>query len=184
MNFPYPRHKPFQKFFDIFADIMDIPSSRLVILYNNRRVYPGSTPDVLKMWEKAKLTACEQATLKHIEQSQSHQVRGSSLTPALGGSSEPSYARAQSVASDVDDNIEKMKVIIKSASVEHGFRVKVNTTCEELITKFLTKAGLPTGIMRGAKKPFLLLDGDKLPYTTPIADMDIEDGDQVEITNL
>jgi hypothetical protein len=190
MEFPYPRvsksffeyhtrlnskqHRNFQKLFDTLSDILSIPTSYLTLFYDNMRVYPGSSPHLLKMWEKANLIVCEHRTVRYLQQSR--RERALSTVP------ETIQRRSPSVQSEVDDNTEKLKFTIRSSSIELPIRVRVTTTCGELVMKFLKKAGIPAP--NGNKRPALLLDGDRLSSDTTIADLDIEDGDMLEITDI
>ena len=131
---------------------LDIPSSSLVLFYDNKRVYPGSSPDLLKMWEKAKLTICEHRTVRYLQHSRGEQ--------APGAAPETIQRRSPSVQSETDENVEKMKLIIRSSSIELPFRVRASTTCGELVAKFLTKAGIP--IPSDNKRPTLLLTTTEL----------------------
>jgi len=123
------------------------------------------------------MTACEHRTMQYLQQGRWE--RGSSSAPVATDASE---RRSPSVQSEVDESVEKIKITIRSSSLEFSLRVRVTTTCGELVAKFLSKAGITTASHK--KRPVLCLDGDKLSDDTTVADLEIEDGDMLEISNV
>lgn len=115
---------------------------------------------------------------------------------------------------DSDDNSgggdggKPFKLILRSSMTDHDITVtvKATTKCGAIVTAFLQKAGLaerygkskaPRKSVGGAKgkkakgnkaeeekNPQLCIDGDKIANDTEIGEMDLEDGDLVEVVGL
>lgn len=154
--------------------MLPVPKSSLVLLYDKKRIYPGTSPELLKIWKAADIIACSSRTLPQLQQ------RVQASNPPSPPSSQ--LRRSPSQLSDADDQTDKLKLTIRSTTHEYTFRVTSSTTCGELVAKFVYKAG--NSVPSGTKKPTLLFDGDKLSETTTLADLDIDTGDMLEIINV
>ena len=115
--------------------------------------------------------------------------------------------RVESVAPDTDreddgpDNTFKLHLKSQLTTGEIVLTVRPTTTCGAIVKGFLKKAGLaeqyphvmngtaPPAPKRGKnadppKDPRLSIDGDKMDPSTEIGEMDLEDGDMVDVVGL
>lgn len=115
--------------------------------------------------------------------------------------------RVESIAPDTDheddgpDNTFKLHLKSQLTSGEVVLTVRPTTTCGAIVKGFLKKAGLaeqyphvmngtkPPTTKRGKnadppKDPRLFIDGDKMDPNTEIGEMDLEDGDMVDVVGL
>lgn len=106
-------------------------------------------------------------------------------------------------AAESDNEGDKFKIVLRSALTANRnitLTVRPTTTCGAIVKAFLKKAGLadnyPTVTSPNKRKrkggkgkekpkePKLEIDGDKLADSVQIGDMDLEDGDMVDVVGL
>jgi hypothetical protein len=118
----------------------------------------------------------------------------------------PVYANAQESDAESDAGGETFKLVLQSAITKSiTLTVRPTTTCGAIVQAFLKKAGLadkygksPRESIGGPSKkgkkaatavepeknPQLVIDGDKMAHHVPIGEMDLDDGDAVDVVGL
>jgi Ubiquitin-2 like Rad60 SUMO-like len=106
------------------------------------------------------------------------------LSSPLGSTDDAaSEADAQSVADDDDDVF--TLVVRSGVTKDVTLKVRPTTTCGAIVKAFLKRAGIVEKHFEGkSSRGRLMIDGEHMDPHIPISEMDLEDGDQVEVTGL
>ncbi|KAJ7132957.1 hypothetical protein C8R46DRAFT_1201737 [Mycena filopes] len=205
--FKLNRTDNFRELFEAVAEDEAILVEALVMSYKGVQVYPSVTPAALALWEDAELVACDKTTWEYLR---AHPVAAVNTAPVIDFSdSDEDEAASPGVASNTQesdaesDSGETFKLLLQSATTKTiTVTVRPTTTCGAIVQAFLKKAGLadkyatksPRKSLGGKGKgkkaaaaekiPQLMIDGDKLAAHVPIGDMDLDDGDTVDVVGL
>jgi len=147
------------------------------------------------------IDACDKTTLAYLRANASAPEPDDTVI-VLSDTEVPSSAASNEAQdSESDDGGETFKLILRSAltTKDITLTVRPTTTCGAIVQAFLKKAELAdkygTGAKKGAgsnkgkrgvpeKYPQLVIDGDKVASNVPIGDMDLDDGDMVDVVGL
>jgi len=199
--FKLNRTDNFRILMEAVADDAAILFDNLVLRYNGVQLFPSATPASLKLWVDAELDACDKTTLAYLRANASAPEPDDTVI-VLSDTEVPSSAASNEAQdSESDDGGETFKLILRSAltTKDITLTVRPTTTCGAIVQAFLKKAELAdkygTGAKKGAgsnkgkrgvpeKYPQLVIDGDKMASNVPIGDMDLDDGDMVDVVGL
>jgi hypothetical protein len=132
------------------------------------------------------IEACDKQTYEYIR-THRHEASNRAASP-----SNPNIAK-QNIHSDEEDSAaesdagDKFKLILRSAATTKDITltVKPTTKCSAIVKAFIKKAKLTTSTTpKKGGGPRLTMDGEKLDPDTMIGDIDVEDGDLVEVVGL
>ncbi|EJC98048.1 uncharacterized protein FOMMEDRAFT_137384 [Fomitiporia mediterranea MF3/22] len=185
LNFSHTmnRNEKFEQLFHEVADAGDIPVNRLVVLFNNHRVYPFSTPQTFSIWSEADLVAYEEHVYQYVKsQLQSPPpVKDASVAPTdnrPGTTSVHEYNGERDVAQDKADTF---KLHVRSGETTITVAVRNTTKCSAIVSNVLKKLGKPAS---AEKKARIEVDGEKLGPNSEIGEVELEDGDLVDIVGV
>ncbi|KAJ6584174.1 hypothetical protein DFH09DRAFT_267560 [Mycena vulgaris] len=206
--FKLNRTDNFRELFEAAAEEASVLVDHLIMSYNGARLFPSVTPATLNIWGKGELVACDKTTWEYLR---THPV-ASTAAPVIDVDSDtdapsPVYSNAQESDTESDAGGETFKLVLRSAltTKDITLTVRPTTTCGAIVQAFLKKAGLadkyanPRKSIGGASKkgkgkkgaapepeknPQLAVDGDKIAHNVPIGDMDLDDGDMVDVVGL
>jgi hypothetical protein len=106
-----------------------------------------------------------------------------SSSPLGSAEDAESDADAQLMAED-DDDIFTL-VVRSGVTKDVTLKVRHTTTCGAIVKAFLKRAGIVEKHFVGkSSRGRLMIDGEHMDPDIPISEMDLEDGDQVEVTGL
>ncbi|KAF7364984.1 hypothetical protein MVEN_00369300 [Mycena venus] len=187
-------------FRDLFEAVADDESILVESLSRRRRSTCGGD---------AELMACDKTTWDYIRANPATSTNPVEVTELSDDSDdEPSIvnpnANTQESDAESDAGGETFKLVLQSAITKNiTVTVRPTTTCGAIVQAFLKKAGLADkynkktprqslgGTSRKGKKaaepeknPHLVIDGDNMAPHVPIGDMDLEDGDTVDVVGL
>ncbi|KAF8964320.1 hypothetical protein BDZ97DRAFT_1904414 [Flammula alnicola] len=204
------RHDNFRDLFEATAEDANILSTNLIMTYQGKRFFPSVTPYTLKIWnDTAELVAYEKKAYEYIQKnsmSTQHTAASSrgSVPTQSGG---PVDINSDEGEAESEAEGDKFKLILRSSgNKDITLTVRSTTKCGAIVKAFLKKAGLADQypglladasakvVKKGARKskgggsdekvPQLCIDGDKMDNQAEIGDMDLEDGDMVEVVGL
>ncbi|KAJ6621798.1 hypothetical protein B0H10DRAFT_2214857 [Mycena sp. CBHHK59/15] len=208
--FKMNRNDNFRHLFEAVAEDACILADNLIMSYNGRRFFPSINPSTLKLWGEAELLACDKTTWEYLRTNPVTTAvvdRSADLSDTDAPS--PAHSNAQESDAESEAGGETFKLILRSAVTTKNITVTVRptTTCGAIVKAFLKKAGLADKYgqqasrksidgsskkgkgKKGAasepeKDPQLEIDGDKMAHHVEIGDMDLDDGDMVEVVGL
>ncbi|KAL5524571.1 hypothetical protein ACEPAF_9711 [Sanghuangporus sanghuang] len=173
------RNEKFEQLFSEIADAGGIPSERLIVLFDNHRVYPWSTPQTLSIWSEAELVAYEEHVYKYIK---AHEQRQS---PADDFSAEPPPSSSAFSQSDIlaepgpsQDKADAFKLQIRCGQRTVVIGVRPTAKCAAIVENVLRKLGKPDSAAKAAR---IEVDGEKLSPESEIGEADLEEGDLIDI---
>ncbi|KAL5520064.1 hypothetical protein ACEPAG_1724 [Sanghuangporus baumii] len=173
------RNEKFEQLFSEIADAGGIPSERLIVLFDNHRVYPWSTPQTLSIWSEAELVAYEEHVYKYIkahEQRQSPADDFSAEPPPSSLAFSPSDILAEPGPSQDKADAFKLQVRCRQRTVVIG--VRPTAKCSAIVENVLRKLGKPDSAAKTAR---IEVDGEKLNPESEIGEADLEEGDLIDI---
>ncbi|KAJ7677423.1 hypothetical protein B0H17DRAFT_112446 [Mycena rosella] len=207
--FKLNRTDNFRQLFEAAAEDASILVDNLVMSYNGARLFPSVTPATLKLWDEGELVACDKSTWDYLRANPGATTAAPAIELDLSDTDAPSpvYSNTQESDAESDAGGETFKLVLRSALTTKDITVTVRptTTCGAIVQAFLKKAGLadkygkePRKSIGGASKkgkgkkavpepekdPQLMVDGDKVAHHVPIGDMDLDDGDMVDVVGL
>ncbi|KAJ6508476.1 hypothetical protein C8R45DRAFT_444465 [Mycena sanguinolenta] len=200
--FKLNRTDNFRDLFEAVAEDEAVLVESLVMSYKGRELIPAVTPAALDLWGEAELQACDKTTWAYIR---SHPT-GSTNPIQAAEISDDSDDEPTILESDAESDAggETFKLVLQSKATKSiTLTVRPTTTCGAIVQAFLKKAGLADkynlsakgprkSVGGGSKKkqaqglpePQLVIDGDKMASHVPIGDMDLDDGDAVDVVGL
>ncbi|KAF8171924.1 hypothetical protein K438DRAFT_1851903 [Mycena galopus ATCC 62051] len=201
--FKLNRTDNFRDLFEAVAEEESILVESLVMSYKGGKLFPTVTPASLDLWGDAELVACDQTTWDYMRANPATFANPSQVTELSDDSDdEPSvHPNTQESDAESDAGGETFKLVLQSAVTKNiTVTVRPTTTCGAIVQAFLKKAGLadkypgPRKSLGGTSKkgkkapqgpePQLVIDGDKMAAHVPIGDMDLDDGDTVDVAGL
>jgi len=206
-GFKLTRTDNLRELFEAVAEDASVLSNNLILTFRGSRVFPSVTPQSLGLWGSADLVACDKTTYDYVK-SRSHiaatqpPVDDPSVIEIGSDTDEaPQEYEDESDAggggADSESEGDTFKLILRSAltSRDITLTVRPTTKCGAIVKAFLKKAGLPDKYTNSPKKrksiggksgpdPRLCIDGDKVANDVEIGEMDLEDGDLVEVVGL
>ncbi|KAJ7818531.1 hypothetical protein B0H14DRAFT_3877011 [Mycena olivaceomarginata] len=212
--FKLNRTDTFRDLFEAVAEDESILVESLVMSYKGVKLFSTVTPAALDLWGDAELVACDKSTWDYMRANPTATINPTQVTELSDDSDdEPSLANHNTQESDVESDAggETFKLVLQSAVTKSiTLTVRPTTTCGAIVQAFLKKAGLADkynnaaaktprkslgGSSKGKKKaaaaeppaaplPQLVIDGDKMAAHVPIGDMDLDDGDTVDVVGL
>ncbi|KAJ7784334.1 hypothetical protein B0H16DRAFT_1356299 [Mycena metata] len=210
--FKLNRTDNFSDLFEAVAEDESILVESLVMSYKGVQVYPSVTPAALDLWEDAELTACDKSTWEYLRShpAAAAAIPTALLEVSDDDDDDPaaaSPANTQESDAESDAGGETFKLVLQSGVTKPiTLTVRPTTTCGAIVQAFLKKAGIadkyggtktPRQSLGGKGKgkkaaaaaapekiPQLMIDGDKLAAHVPIGDMDLDDGDTVDVVGL
>jgi hypothetical protein len=126
------------------------------------------------------IEACDKHTYEYIRNHR-HEISNRRASPSNSNiHSEDEDSAAESDAGD------KFKLTLRSAATTKDITltVKPTTKCSAIVQAFIKKAKLTSATPKKGGGPRLTVDGEKLDPDTMIGDVDVEDGDLVEVVGL
>ncbi|KAI0058271.1 hypothetical protein BV25DRAFT_1994402 [Artomyces pyxidatus] len=199
-GFKMKRHDPFSIVVDEIADVAEVLADSLILTYEGSRVFSSATPHSLKIWAEAEIDASDKTTFEYLRQHRhqrppvSSDGRGAAPETSVNGEADESDADVQSVQDANEDEDDTFKLVVRSGSTKDvTLTVRPTTTCGAIVKAFLKRVGLSDKYPEGksarrksaaAAGPRLMIDGERMDPEAPIADGDLEDGDQVEVAGL
>ncbi|KAK7048565.1 hypothetical protein R3P38DRAFT_2870148 [Favolaschia claudopus] len=209
--FKLNRTDNFRDLFDAVADDEGILADTLVMTYNGGKLFPIVTPASLDLWGEAGFVACNNSTWEYMRANPTAFANSASSSNFdAAAASDDSDGEPVLITSNTQQNTqesdaesdaggETFKLVLQSAATKNiTVTVRPTTTCGAIVQAFLKKAGLadkfkqsPRKSIGGSKKgkkapdqPQLVIDGDKMAPHVPIGDMDLDDGDTVDVVGL
>ncbi|KAJ7022428.1 hypothetical protein C8F04DRAFT_1012484 [Mycena alexandri] len=211
--FKLNRTDNFSELFEAVAEDESILVESLVMSYKSVQVYPSVTPAALDLWEDAELTACDKTTWEYLRAHPAAAAANPAPSMDVSDSEDDDDAAAASPTSNTQESDaesdaggETFKLVLQSGVTKAiTLTVRPTTTCGAIVQAFLKKAGIadkyggtktPRQSLGGKGKgkkaaaaapekiPQLMIDGDKLAAHVPIGDMDLDDGDTVDVVGL
>ncbi|KAJ7244986.1 hypothetical protein B0H12DRAFT_1128132 [Mycena haematopus] len=199
--FKLNRTDNFCDLFEAVAEDESILVDSLVMSYKGRTLFPTVTPATLDLWGEAELAACDKTTWDYMRAHPATSANPIQATELSDHSDEEANPNTQESDAESDAGGETFKLVLQSAATKNiTLTVRPTTTCGAIVQAFLKKAGLadkynsPRRSVGGAGKkgkqqqsrpdPQLVIDGDKMAPHVPIGDMDLDDGDTVDVVGL
>ncbi|KAJ7079816.1 hypothetical protein B0H15DRAFT_496947 [Mycena belliarum] len=209
--FKLNRTDNFRELFEATAEDASILVENLVMSYNGARLFPSVTPATLKIWDEGELVACDRVTWDYLRANPTAAIAATPVVDVDDSDTDapsPVYSNTQESDAESDAGGETFKLVLRSALTTKDITVTVRptTTCGAIVQAFLKKAGLAEKYGKGPrqsiggkkgkgkgkrgappepeKDPQLSIDGDKMAHDIPIGDMDLDDGDMVDVVGL
>ncbi|KAF7348427.1 hypothetical protein MSAN_01797000 [Mycena sanguinolenta] len=152
-------------------------------------------------WGEAELQACDKTTWDYIRAHPTGSTNPIQATEISDDSDDEPTILESDAESDAGG--ETFKLVLQSKATKSiTLTVRPTTTCGAIVQAFLKKAGLADKYNLSAKgprksigkkgkqaqqglpEPQLVIDGDKMAAHVPIGDMDLDDGDTVDVVGL
>ncbi|KAJ7625341.1 hypothetical protein DFH06DRAFT_1229212 [Mycena polygramma] len=206
--FKLNRTDNFRELFEAVAEDQSILVDSLVMSYNGARLVPSVTPASLNLWGDAEIVACDKTTWDYMRANPTTSTDPDPPIELSDDDDAPSDVNSNVQDSDAESDAggETFKLVLQSATTKNiTVTVRPTTTCGAIVQAFLKKAGLAdkyaksprksvgggskkgkkaTGALAPTKDPQLVIDGDKVAHHVPIGDMDLDDGDAVDVVGL
>ncbi|KZV86993.1 hypothetical protein EXIGLDRAFT_724202 [Exidia glandulosa HHB12029] len=152
----------------------------IVLRHEGKRVFRTSTPDSLHIWGEADFQACTPATWEYL---QSHPeeaaVEAPPVTPVDRGVSEaPTEPSA-------DESEDTFTLILRAKDRKDiSLKVKPTATAAKVVAAYLKKLGGAPLSAAKKKAVHLICDGESVPPTKTLADLELEDEDVLDVRGL
>ncbi|KAF7346600.1 hypothetical protein MSAN_01888200 [Mycena sanguinolenta] len=199
--FKLNRTDNFRDLFEAVAEDESVLVESLVMSYKGRELIPAVTPAALDLWGEAELQACDKTTWDYIRAHPTGSTNPIQATEISDDSDDEPTILESDAESDAGG--ETFKLVLQSKATKSiTLTVRPTTTCGAIVQAFLKKAGLADKYNLSAKgprksigkkgkqaqqglpEPQLVIDGDKMAAHVPIGDMDLDDGDTVDVVGL
>ncbi|TFL01776.1 hypothetical protein BDV98DRAFT_567521 [Pterulicium gracile] len=168
------RSDSFRVLFEAIADEVGTIADTLIVTVDRQRIFPSTTPLALNLRFSAKLEAYDKVTYDYIRAQRDK-------TPSL----ESPPASPSRKAASPDPTSEKLKLTLRTAKAgvkDVSLAVRTTTTCGAVVQAFVKAAGLVGKVK--VENGRVSVDGDKLDNDVVMGDVDVEDGDMVEVVGL
>jgi len=167
----------------------------IVLVLEGHKVYPSVSPAALGIWSGGEFDACLVKTYELLKGSRSGVSHPTTIGDEESGDGSSDTDSIEDVAGDT------FKLTLRSVKTPKGIilTVRPQTKCGAILRAYLRKAGLGNDYLeydndvRGRKRgrrsiivsgPRLVVDGDKLDNEAEIGEVDVEDGDIIEVAGL
>ncbi|KAI0647844.1 hypothetical protein C8Q79DRAFT_952190 [Trametes meyenii] len=163
-SFEQKRHDSFHALCADIADMICIRRENLILSYDDKRVFPSSSPHSIGIWAEAELEACDKTTYHYLQENR--RMRSESIAPPIlpdskdvshrspsrphspsatelsdddGAASSPPSPKQQD---DKPSDAFHIKVLSGRTTGEITLLVRPTTKCGAIVRAFLKKAGL------------------------------------------
>ncbi|KAJ7600876.1 hypothetical protein C8J56DRAFT_1038500 [Mycena floridula] len=196
------RRENFRALYETVADSASILTDTLVLTHRGKLIFPGVTPQSLSLSGTVDFVACDRNTYEYVR-------ARANIAPEVEPDEDPDVIEIVSDPEETPFEIhdesdtgaggesehegETFKLILRSGMTSRDITLTVRPTtkCGAIVKAFLKKAGLPDKPNspkkrksvggKGGSDPCLCIDGDKVDNDIEIGEMDLEDGDLVEV---
>ncbi|WVR07150.1 hypothetical protein IAU60_004191 [Kwoniella sp. DSM 27419] len=192
------RHTPMSKPLSILAERLQKRPEDIILVYDNDRVYPRSTPAQLGIIDRGEMTGYEKAYYDQIQKDRRALYLGSDDDPpdrtsVSSNSPVPDRSTNGAGPSEIGSVNADPLATAQAPTPVIRFRLRSSTGQEQhlkappdmksisVLRFFCVKTGRPK---EDAEKLKLLWDGEAVDKDTTIGELDIEDGDVLDVAGV